>query len=103
MPLFPSETSAVCKKAAIVATIEASAVRLQIPTVGPLGKRLCGGHTWRVSGAQALAAAGVPERVVVAWPAGPCDHLAYNVRLEILVGAVLHLACSVTKCLDEEE
>ena len=47
----------------MVATIEASAVRLQIPAVGPFGNRLSGGH-WRVSGAQALAAAGVLAHVV---------------------------------------
>ena len=55
--LFPS---------AMVATVEASAVRLQIPTLGLLGNRLFGGNSWRVSGAQALAAVGVPEYVVAA-------------------------------------
>ena len=35
MPLFPSESGVVCTKSAMEATIEARAVRLQIPTVGP--------------------------------------------------------------------
>ena len=66
MPLFLSESGAVCTKADMVATIEASAVRLQIPPVVLLGNRLCGEHNWHVSGAQTLAAAGVPEHVA-AW------------------------------------
>ena len=40
MPLFPSESGAVCTKATMVAIIKAFAVRLQIPTVGHLGNRL---------------------------------------------------------------
>ena len=67
MPLFHSQSGCLHQSShGSVATIEPSAVRLQIPTVGPLGNRLFGGHRWRVSGTQALAAAGVAEHVVAA-------------------------------------
>ena len=49
----------------MVETIEATAIRLRIPIVGPLGNRLLG-HSWRVYGDQLLAAAGVFEHVVAA-------------------------------------
>ena len=52
---FPSESGAVCTKTAVVATIEAIAIRLHIPVVGLLGNRLLGGHSWHV-----------PEHVVAA-------------------------------------
>ena len=163
-PENPSKSGAVCTKAAMAATTEASALRLQSPTVGPLGNRLFGGLSWlNLCGPRSTrhilpdlsveAAQIVPDdalhRVEVAnmgadlatealnlpiairraesaddpalpvndatwtelplrsharradlWHWCTCDHLAYKVRLEILVGAVLHLACSETKCLD---
>ena len=104
MLLFPSESGAVCTQAAMEATVEASAVRLQIATLGPLGNRLFGGHSWRASGAQALTAAGVPEHVVFAmgrWR-GPTvrRHMAEApLASSCELAAEFHSACSTRNIL----
>jgi hypothetical protein len=58
-PLFPATGGGIASKAAVVLTFEAIGTLLGQPLVGDTGIRLFGGHTPRVTGAQALAAAGV--------------------------------------------
>ena len=65
MPLFLHSRVLFCTEAATVATIEASAVRLQIPTVGPLATDTLA-DTAAASLAPNPGAAGVPEHVIAA-------------------------------------
>ena len=58
-PLFPATGGGIANKAAVVSTFEAIGTLLGQPLVGETGIRLFGGHSARVTGAQALAAAGV--------------------------------------------
>jgi hypothetical protein len=58
-PLFPAADGGVASKAAVVSTFEALGLAIGQPTHSATGIRLFGGHTPRVTGAQALAAAGV--------------------------------------------
>lgn len=58
-PLFPATGGRAPSKAAVVATFEAIGSLLGQPLLGVSGIRLFGGHTARVTGAQALAALGV--------------------------------------------
>ena len=59
LPLFPDASGAVADKAAVVAALEATVSAYGDLTIGPFGARLYGGHSFRVTGAQRLAAAGV--------------------------------------------
>ena len=59
MPLFYTTTGSVPTKAKVVETFEALATATGLPLLSPEGLRLFGGHTARVTGAQALAACGV--------------------------------------------
>ena len=59
LPLFPSSAGQVVSKAAMVATIEAVASRMELPLFDAFGNRLFGGHTLRVTGAQHMASIGV--------------------------------------------
>ena len=59
LPLFPGVDGAPVAKAAIVETFELLGARCGQPTASAAGLRLFGGHTARVTGAQAYATAGV--------------------------------------------
>jgi hypothetical protein len=58
-PLFPSVGGGASSKIAVVATFEALGSLLGQPLFNATGVRLFGGHSPRVTGAQALAAAGI--------------------------------------------
>ena len=60
LPLFPHVLGQIVDKNAVVSTIEAVAMKLNLPLTSDLGQRLYGGHSLRVGGAQHLAAVGVP-------------------------------------------
>ena len=59
LPLFPDKHGKVADKATVVLALEATVKGYGEPTVGTNGSRLLGGHSFRVTGAQRLAAAGV--------------------------------------------
>ena len=59
MPLFCTLEGGVPRKPAMIATFEELGKLCGQPTLSREGLRLFGGHTARVTGAQALAAAGV--------------------------------------------
>ena len=58
-PLFPTRDGSLVSKAGIVATFEQLAMMVSQPIASPLGDRLLGGHSARVTGAQLLAVHGV--------------------------------------------
>jgi outer membrane murein-binding lipoprotein Lpp len=58
-PLFPAAGGGAPSKASVVSTFEALGSLLGQPLVSETGIRMFGGHTARVTGAQALAAVGV--------------------------------------------
>jgi hypothetical protein len=59
MPLFHNDAGSAPTKALMVESFEAIATLCGLPLCSPDGLRLFGGHTARVTGAQALAACGV--------------------------------------------
>ena len=59
LPLFPDRHGKVATKATVILALEATVRGYGGPTVGANGSRLHGGHSFRVTGAQKLAAAGV--------------------------------------------
>jgi hypothetical protein len=59
LPLFPTEQGGTVAKATVVAMLEATVSAYGAPIVGPNGAKLYGGHSFRVTGAQKLAALGV--------------------------------------------
>ena len=58
-PLFPSSAASVVSKAAAAATIVQTAVKLGLEIAEENGAEKFTGHSWRVSGAQHLARAGI--------------------------------------------
>jgi len=64
LPLFPDAHGQPITKQAAIDTIEALARALNRPLVDSLGRRAFGGHSLRVSGAQYLAAVGVPVHLI---------------------------------------
>ena len=58
-PLFPDRHGMVATKATVILALEATVRGYGGPTVGANGSRLHGGRSFRVTGAQKLAAAGV--------------------------------------------
>ena len=63
-PLFPTDTGAVCSKEGVTASIRQAAVYLGLPTRDSGGLLLHSGHALRVTGAQALARAGLSENQI---------------------------------------
>ena len=59
LPLFPDQFGLVADKATVVQALEATVVGYGGDILGPSGARILGGHSFRVTGAQRLAAAGV--------------------------------------------
>jgi hypothetical protein len=59
LPLFPTAGGRVVAKETIVLALEATVSGYGAPVVQPNGARLLGGHSFRVTGAQRLAALGV--------------------------------------------
>ena len=59
LPLFPTAGGRVVAKEAIVLALEATVSGYGAPIMQPSGARLLGGHSFRVTGAQMLAALGV--------------------------------------------
>ena len=64
LPLFPDIEGNTSEKEGEVRLIEYSASRLGLDTRSPIGTRLFGGHSLRVSGAQWLARSGVPLALI---------------------------------------
>ena len=60
LPLFPRLAGDACAKAAVVGTIVAAAVQLELPLADADGSTRMSGHSLRVGGAQGLARAGFP-------------------------------------------
>lgn len=60
VPLFPTSSGATVLKESVVSTIEKAAELLGIPTKDDQGRNLFGGHSLRVTGAQTMAAMGIP-------------------------------------------
>ena len=58
-PLFPTASGTTASKHAVVRTIEMIAQSCHLPLVDNVGRRAFGGHAFRVTGAQFLAARGV--------------------------------------------
>ncbi|CAK0883204.1 unnamed protein product, partial [Prorocentrum cordatum] len=58
-PLFPTRTGGVCLKANIVAALEATVAAYGGAPFHPSGAKALGGHSFRVTGAQRLAIAGL--------------------------------------------
>ena len=63
-PLFPDSVGNACSKAGVTHTIRAAASKLGQALVDPGGLYLHSGHAMRVTGAQALARAGLPELTI---------------------------------------
>ena len=63
-PLFPDEQGCVCTKLGVTATIRAAARHLGQTLMDPGGLYLHSGHALRVTGAQGLARAGLPELTI---------------------------------------
>ena len=63
-PLFPDSSGRVCTKEGVAATIRRAAALLGQPTHDPGGLALHTGHALRVTGAQALARAGLSEHQI---------------------------------------
>jgi len=59
LPLFPDKHGKVANKATVILALEATVRGYREPTVSASGSRLFGGHSFRVTGAQKLAAAGI--------------------------------------------
>ena len=59
LPLFPTEGGQPVARAAVIAALEATVQAYGDPIMQPNGSRLLGGHSFRVTGAQQLAALGV--------------------------------------------
>jgi hypothetical protein len=59
LPLFPTEDGQPVARAAVIAALEATVQAYGDPIAQPNGSRLLGGHSFRVTGAQQLAALGV--------------------------------------------
>lgn len=59
LPLFPTSAGQPMAKAAVVAHLEATVAAYGAPTMQPSGAKMFGGHSFRVTGAQRLAALGV--------------------------------------------
>lgn len=60
LPVFPDRSGSIVNKSAVVSVIEETAAKLGLPLLDQFGNRRFGGHSMRVSGAQHLAAVGVP-------------------------------------------
>jgi len=60
IPLFPTQQGRTAAKEDVVATIESAAIRLGLPVKDHNGRNLYGGHSLRVTGAQKMAAMGLP-------------------------------------------
>ena len=60
LPLFPTSTGATAEKEKVVKLIELVACSLGLPVVSEEGRRLFGGHSLRVSGAQWITRMNVP-------------------------------------------
>ena len=60
LPLFPTSSGATAKKEKVVRLIELVAISLGLPVVSVEGRRIYGGHSLRVSGAQWMARMNVP-------------------------------------------
>ena len=59
LPLFPNDQGVVVDKAIVVSSLEATVAAYGDPITNHSGARLDGGHSFRVTGAQRLAASGV--------------------------------------------
>jgi hypothetical protein len=111
LPLFPTEDGQPVARAAVIAALEATVQAYGDPIMQPNGSRLLGGHSFRVTGAQQLAALGVDviKIMVLARWAGesvlryvrdaPLDNLPDEVRAleekKSLLGALEKLQADV--------
>ena len=64
LPFFPSILGMTGDKEIIVERIEAAMAMLGLPILGRNGKRLYGGHAFRVAGARFLSRMGIEIRIV---------------------------------------
>jgi hypothetical protein len=94
LPLFPSITGSIVKKAAVVASFETVATQLEVPLMTLEGSRYMGGHSARVTGARYWVRLGIEVykiQLMARWKSSIALRYIADAPLQAITGDAIDL------------